>query len=359
MIKTLSPHYKTIPWNSPSSATVPNKYILNVYVWSGAKASVPTTFREYQNINHLNRTTDTKVNISNYIKDFIDVSRVVNTTTSINDANSLVWVKTEVIYYINNVAQTPEYVVTELASLGYGYSMEGINPTVPNDSNQFAPNYNVLFNPIEQKVAKNSIHLLPFLVNELDGGIITVKSVSNTVDLSYFPSSNSNESVKCVWIDVSEFNTDEYIEILKDNVLITTLLITDEQRHTPLDIVYINKEGQLQTVTFFKEMREKLNRDSESYETSYGQAADGVHQFKTYNVKGSKSFSINSGFVKEDNNEIFEQFFESDSFWILKNNVYTPINLDSSNFEFKTLDKDRLINYKLDFKYSFTQKNSI
>ena len=351
MIKTLSPHYKTIPWNSPSSATVPNKYILNVYVWSGAESLPPATFREYQNINHLNRTTDTKVNISNYIKDFIEVSKVINTTTSDNNANSLVWVKTEVIYYINNVAQTPEYVVTELASLGYGYSMEGINPTTPAN--------NVLLTPIEQKVGKNSIYLFPFLGDELNGTIITVKSVSNTVDLSYFPSSNSNELAKCVWIDVSEFNTDEYIEIFKDTILITTLLITDEQRHTPLDIVYINKEGQLQTITFFKEMREKLNRDSESYETSYGQAADGVHQFKTYNVKGSKSFSINSGFVKEDNNEIFEQFFESDSFWILKNNVYTPINLDSSNFEFKTLDKDRLINYKLDFKYSFTQKNSI
>ena len=32
MIKTKSPHYKSIPWISPSSGTTPDKYILNIYV---------------------------------------------------------------------------------------------------------------------------------------------------------------------------------------------------------------------------------------------------------------------------------------------------------------------------------------
>ena len=41
MIKTKSPHYKIIPWLSPSSAIVPDKYILNIYIWSGLKNSSP------------------------------------------------------------------------------------------------------------------------------------------------------------------------------------------------------------------------------------------------------------------------------------------------------------------------------
>ena len=351
MIKTLSPYYKIIPWLSPSSVEVPNKYILNIYVWSGEKTSVPVTFREYENTNHLNRIGNTEVNISNYIKDFIEVDRLTNTTTSINDANSLVWVKTEVIYYINDVAQTPEFEETKLASYGYGYSMEGINPTSPNN--------NVLSLPIEQKVSKNSVYLFPFLASETISTTITIESESNTVNLTKTATTNSNELAQQVWIECSEFNQDEYIEISKDGVLITTLLVTEEERHTPLDIVFTNKEGQLQTITLFKEITNKIKRDSESYESGFGQPKDGVHQYQTYNVRNQKIFSINSGFVKEDNNEIFEQFFESSNFWNLKDNIYTPINLESSSFEYKTLDKDRLINYKLDFKYSFTQKNSI
>lgn len=351
MIKTLSPYYKIIPWLSPSSVEVPNKYILNIYVWSGDKTAIPTTYREYQNTNHLERTGDTEVNISNYIKSFLDVDRVTNTTTSINDANSLVWVKTEVIYYIDNVAQTPEFEEIELASYGYGYSMEGINPTSPiND---------VLLTPIEQKVSSKGVYLFPFLASETASTTITVESENNTITLTKTATTDSNELAQQVWINISDFDGDEYIEISKDGVLITTLLVTEEERHTPLDIVFINKEGQLQIVTFFKELVNKLSRNSESYESSNGQPVDGVHQFKTYNVSNRKEFTVNSGFVKEDNNELFEQFFECEDFWHLKDNVYIPINLESSSFDYKTLDKDRLINYKLDFKYSFTQKNSI
>ena len=43
MIKSLSSHYKTIPWISPSSGIVPDKCILNIYVWSGYKSNVPVT----------------------------------------------------------------------------------------------------------------------------------------------------------------------------------------------------------------------------------------------------------------------------------------------------------------------------
>src|SRR6056297_1022212 len=132
MIKTKSPHKKIIPWLSPSSETAPDKYILNIYIWNGLKASVPASpIYEIENINPLGRTGNSEVDISKYLSGSINPNLVTNTTTSIQDANALVWVKTEVIYYIGGVAQSPEFIEIDSAVKGYGYGLEGVNPTTP------------------------------------------------------------------------------------------------------------------------------------------------------------------------------------------------------------------------------------
>ena len=347
MIKTLSPHYKVIPWLSPSSGTIPDKYILELRIWTGLKASVPATAQfEIENINPLGRTGNSNVDISNYLNGFINQSFIIDTTTSLNDANSLVWVQSQVIYYISGVAQTPEFIEIDSAVRGYGYSMEGINPVTPTN--------NVLLAPIEQKVSRNSIFLFPFLASETVSTTIKL----NTIELIKTATTNAVELVQSCYVKVSEFNTD-YIEIYKNTVLITTLLITDEPRYDTLDIVFTNKEGQLQTITFFKEIRDSMKIEKEQYESSFGQPSDGVHQFRNYNVKGKSSFSANSGFVKEDNNEIFRQLLLAEKVWSLKDGIYTPLNLGTETIEYKTLDKDRLLNYKIDFDYAFNEINSI
>ena len=347
MIKTKSPHYKVIPWMSPSSGTLPDKYILNVYIWEGLKSPVPTEpIYEQENINPLGRTGDSNVNISRLVNDYIITSLITNTTTSLNDANSLVWVKTEVIYYIGGVAQSPEFIEIDSALKGYGYGMEGVNPTIPIN--------NYLATTVEQKVSPNSIYLFSFLASETVSTVIKL----NTLELTKTATTDSTKLVQSVYVKVSEFSTD-YIEIFKDDVLINTLLITDEPRYAPIDIAFLNKEGQLQTITFFKEKIDKLKTDSETYESSFGQPLDGVHQFRTYNANGQESFKINSGFVLEDNNEIFRQLLLSTKVWQIDNNVYIPLNIKTSNIEYKSRQKDRLLNYNIEFSYSFNVINNI
>jgi len=113
----------------------------------------------------------------------------------------------------------------------------------------------------------------------------------------------SSELVKYLWVDISESVTDEYIDIVYNSVT-TTLLITDECRYTPIDIFFQNKEGALQSLTFFKAKKESMSIESEKYEGNRGQ---GKHQFIKFNVKGKSKFSANSGFVVEDRNEAFKQ----------------------------------------------------
>jgi len=188
--------------------------------------------------------------------------------------------------------------------------------------------------------------------------MITVKSYSlNEIDYSIATPTSlvSSELVKYLWVDISEAVTDEYIDIVYNSVT-TTLLITDECRYTPIDIFFQNKEGALQSLTFFKAKRESMSVESEKYEGNNGQ---GKHQFIKYNVRGKSKFNANSGFVVEDRNEAFKQLLLSERVWTIQNEIEVPLNVGSTQLEYKTRQNDRLINYQIEFEYAFNEINNI
>ena len=168
----------------------------------------------------------------------------------------------------------------------------------------------------------------------------------------------SNEMVQNLWVNVAEATTDTYIEIVFNGVT-TTLLITDECRYTPIDIFFQNKEGALQTLTFFKAKTDSLTVTNEEFETDRGQPINGNHQYVTYNVQGKSNFKVNSGFVSEAMNETFKQLLLSERVWMYKDEIFTPLKVSSKNLEYKTRQKDRLINYEIGFDYAFNEINSI
>lgn len=169
---------------------------------------------------------------------------------------------------------------------------------------------------------------------------------------------DSAEMVQYVWVDVSEATTDEYVEIVFNSVT-TTLLITDECRYTPVDIAFQNKEGALQFITFFKARTDSLTITNEEFESDRGQPLDSFHQYIKYNVQGKSKFKVNSGFVKEVMNETFKQLFLSERVWQLEGETYIPLNVASKSLEYKTRQKDRLINYEVEFDYAFNEVNNI
>lgn len=188
--------------------------------------------------------------------------------------------------------------------------------------------------------------------------MITIKSYPlNEIDYSIAtPNSTfSYELVKYLWVDVSEAVTDQFIEIIYNGVT-TTLLITDECRYTPVDILFQNKEGSIQTLTFFKARKDNMTVESEKYEGNFGQ---GRHQFVKYNVTGKSKFTVNSGFVDESLNDVYKQLVLSQRVWTLENGVEIPLNVSSSSLEFKTRQNDRLINYQIEFEYAFNEINNV
>lgn len=179
-------------------------------------------------------------------------------------------------------------------------------------------------------------------------------TLNDSIDI--LPSLISNEMIRNLQITVPQ--NEEYIEV-KYNGETITLLITNECRYTPINIVFQNKEGANCLLTLFKKSVESLNVTSEMFESDRGQPLDGNHQYTTYNVQAKSKLSVNSGFVDESMNEIFKQLLLSERVWKFENNIYTPLNIASKSFEYKTQRNDRLINYNIEFEYAFNEINNV
>ena len=190
------------------------------------------------------------------------------------------------------------------------------------------------------------ITIISYPNNEINESIVVPNSL------------NSARLVKNIWVDVSLATTDEYIEIVYNGVT-TTLLITDECRYTPIDIFFQNKEGAMQTLTFFKASTESISITDETFESDRGQPIFGNHQEVRFNVQAKSKFKVNSGFVAEETNEAFKQLLLSQRVWKFKSGIFTPLKISTSSLEYKSRQKDRLINYEIEFNYAFNEINNI
>jgi hypothetical protein len=190
--------------------------------------------------------------------------------------------------------------------------------------------------------------------------MITIISYPNenlNESISVPTSIDSAEMVQNIWINVSDAGNDEYIEVTYNDETIT-LLITDECRYTPIDIAYQNKEGAIAFMPFFKAKTPSMSVEKENFESHRGQPSAGFHQFVDFNVQGKTKYSINSGFVKEEMNEIFKQMMLSERIWEFVGGNYIPLVIKSTSLEYKTRQKERLINYTIDFEYGFNEVNN-
>ncbi|WP_299528594.1 hypothetical protein [uncultured Lutibacter sp.] len=170
-------------------------------------------------------------------------------------------------------------------------------------------------------------------------------------------STNSEEIVQLINVNIADTTTDEYIEITFNGEVIE-LVIQDECRYTPIDIYFLNKEGEQQIITFFKAKTDTLGVTKETYESNSGQPSDGNHQYVDYNIQGRTNFKVNSGFVNESMNDSFKQLLLSSKVYVY-NNGFVPLNVTKTSLEYKTRQKDRLINYEIDFSYSYNEINTL
>ena len=361
MIRALSPYNYSTPLVSAASGLTCQSYRLDLRIWNGAKASIPLDATEsWTKLNSAASTGNDVINIARVLADYIEVAPVTGTTTELINGNAQWWVNTQVVYFTSLGTETPQYSTFNLFGRGYSYGNEGENITSVTD--------NVLLDGREFKVNRNGIFILPYYAPDNTLDAITVDSLpSGELSLTPTPSPalsqrQSAESTQYLWVDVSTVATDTSIEIVlgvTDPAPTITLLIEDEYKHTPMDMVFINKYGVCQTLTFFKEFESSINIKKEKYETDNGQPSAGFHQFRNINVQGQESFKVQSGWVDETMNETFKQMLLSEQVWHFDGTNHIPLNITSSSLNYKTQKIDRLIQYEVEFDYSYNVINNI
>tara|TARA_R110000782_G_scaffold108859_1_gene197558 strand:+ start:603 stop:1673 length:1071 start_codon:yes stop_codon:yes gene_type:complete len=355
MIRSISPYYITTPFVSANTSLTCTSYTLSIFIWDGLKASVPATASIEQTKNNPTGSTgNDKVNIANLIQDYLEFTPQSASVTSVIDGNNQYWVQTSVTYITTNSADatTAQEVFTSLYGLGYSTGIEGENVvTVPN---------NLLISQDYFKINKSGAFVVPILLDESvtkTGSIISYPDNNINITISEAATTTSSELVKYIWIKTSEAGSDTYIDVVYDGTTVR-LMVTNELKYTPYDVVFQNKLGAEQIITFFKERTDSISIKKTSFESDRGQASAGNHQFVTTSVQARADFKLNTGFIEEENNEMIKQLLMSERVWLHDGTNMIPLEVGKLSQEWKTQLKQKLINYEIDFKYAYNEINN-
>ena len=136
-----------------------------------------------------------------------------------------------------------------------------------------------------------------------------------------------------------------------------------ENKYNPIKVTFVNKFGALQDLWFFKKRVESLSVRRDSFKrnilTSGGQYNTFKHAKRTLNVIGNEKFTCNSGYVDEQMNEVFKELMLSEQIWATIDGIVNPIDVVSSELQYKTSLNDKLINFTIDFEYAYDTINNI
>jgi hypothetical protein len=131
----------------------------------------------------------------------------------------------------------------------------------------------------------------------------------------------------------------------------------DDCLYTPIKCAFINSKGGWQYLTFFKARTDSYEVKSKGFNL----LADAVDynplrgQKKEFNFDLKQSVKLNTGWVDENTIELLVELMTSET--ILLDNE--PATLKDKSIQKKTRLKDKMINYEMNFEYSFNLINDV
>lgn len=381
MINTLQGLYPTrsplyVTWSGTSVTSI-QSVELEIYIWTGARASRPAS--PHITINRTtgfgSNTTHT-TDISSLIADQLNttIAKLFNNNILSEQNGRVAWVQIDYSTSYNSGSTDSGSSDIFQVIEGYSYFDEGAN---------YSYSQTILSPTSDQNTYEYNVEMMPIYVGEYgegldiiysyedrviaDGGIIESLSCANigwatmrillddgnkfdyvvpesvvyTGDeaedrIKLFPSGVANLKNWLVGqgssLDV--VNSDWY----KIQLLDTFGNIIDERKfyptceikYEPIQLAYISKYGTWNYATFFKRSEETIDVTSQQYRTITGNVQDGAYRYglhnpmyKKYNTNGKRRLTINSGFVAEEFKEVMEQIMLSEYVLVVANSTVT------------------------------------
>ncbi len=139
-----------------------------------------------------------------------------------------------------------------------------------------------------------------------------------------------------------------------------------EPKYNVVDCLFINKFGFWDSFSFIKKSMTQMSTTESKFKRNIGEVVNSEYtyntnsaQHKRYNVNGSKSIIVNTGFVDESFSLLLEEIMLSESIVLIIDDVYTPVTIQTNQVEFKKSVNDKLINYTLTFDFAYNELNDV
>ena len=299
---------------------------------------------------------DNIYNISNYIREYIlNVKPITVTLPTIDDNTNWVYCKVKrykLIGVTYTLLDTTEYVCVD------GF-------TLYNDGKQSSINVNALALSNENVITKYTgipyINVLAqqIAVYDFTANYYTKENV--LIEQRTLISNGAGSESFLLKVPLrSPLSTDDYQNLIlkyNTNVFEKASLRIEECKYTPVVCTFINRYGGWEFLTFFKQQINtiavkgtdyKLMPSSVNYNTSLGQS-------KTFNINGTQTIKLNTGFVDENYSELITDLLLSET--VLLDSK--PVIVKTQGSDLKTSLKDRLINYEMEFEYAYNLINDV
>lgn len=306
----------------------------------------------------------TYYNVSNYVKEFIDnikPTQITGITPIVEDNNE--WVNFRVKRF-KLVGST----YTELDSTDYvgvngftNYSDGYQNPT--NINGMVLTNETI--NKSILKTSSTSKGYFNFLFDLPSGGFLSYayltldESSSSSSSITGLSSGIYNYKVPLtIYPDDSLFIDGCKVRVRVVNstpAIIYEKIITvnsiDEYKYTPVKCSFINRFGGWEFVTFFKSQSNSVSVKNTNYKTNTALTG----QSKIINVNGKQTVKLNTGWVNENFAELITDLILSERVLLDEK----PVTVKTQSFDLKSVLKDKMINYEVEFELDYNLINDV
>jgi hypothetical protein len=325
-------------WNKPDSRPTNPTYIMSEGI-----ASVTQT--------------ETNYNISPFILEYIDKYKLQYVTSTVSQADNKEWCIGEYKTY---------------------YSTDGINYTSKNTVSFCAVNgYSEVENGVNLNLTKTKAYLL--LANEnikvywndiVPYYNFICKLTTDTFTVKYYNSSNTLINSNQFYSGDNDFFNFAIPLVygasvkmtIVSNLLGVIYTINTEEICEPTypvqNMWFVNKFGGWNQFTFFKASYNSIDVKNSDYSLMQKDVDYDYRrgQTKPFNINGSKTIKVNTGWLTEDYFEWIQDLMLSDTILL---NPETPVTIKTTSMQKKTYLKDKNINYTLEFDFANKLINNI
>jgi len=357
IIKTRSPYFISIN----QSFQIEGK--IELYLWHKGQTEPTTPTRSLSK--KIPSTTQKTLswNISNYINEFIDNVNPVKVIIP-TEENSNAWCFCKVkryalLFFEGETEYSLLDTTTYVGVQGFTEYVDGYNSTITNNWFELI-NVNII---TDYEFSSNNIPYFNLLLEtnpEFDW-IVKYYNKSNTLLQTNTIAVAGTTNIFNYKIPLYTNNTAQIVSYLEFENEDTKLRINvnriEECKYTPVECSFINSKGGWQFLKFFKAQTNSINVKGSDYNLLPDAIDYNVYrgQSKVFNINGTQTVKLNTGWVAENYNELIHDLLLSET--ILLDNK--PAKVKTQSLTYKTQLKDKMINFEIDFEYAFDLINNI